>query len=159
MIAVKPFDILTFEGDAIVNPANIGLFGGGGLDGVIHSRVGYTKLTEYMDRYRDFSMYGGAYPSPAYELPCKHIIHAVGIEYFDPRCRHIYDELYRNIATVCRILDINSVAIPAIGMGIFGVPIDKGAEWMADGMQYFKDIDVTIATIDPAFEQAIKEAI
>ena len=156
MIVVKPLDILTFDGDAIVNPANISLTGGGGLDGAVLKSAGTTEVVEYLSFFRRESVYGGVYPSPAYRLPCKWILHAVGIPYSEPQCAKVYEALYPNLAMTCRTLGIKSVAIPALGMGIFRVPLDEGVKWMAQGMSHFHDLDVTIATNDHVFERLIK---
>ena len=93
-ISIIAGDITKFTGDAIVNPANNLGLGGGGADGAIHRAAGprlveacrnlpiYSDLTGFGPN-RAHTPYvrvpdGGAVPTPAFDLPCKWVIHTAG---------------------------------------------------------------------------------
>ena len=70
-------DITKMDCDAIVNPTNIYLTPDGGTDLAIHTAAG-PELLKYCKKQMGMVQVGGAKISPAYNLPCKHVIHTVG---------------------------------------------------------------------------------
>jgi len=78
-------DITRIRVDAIVNAANAGLRGGGGVDGAIHRAGGPTIMRE-LDQIRATSggcRTGDAVVTRAGALPAQHVFHAVGPIYHD----------------------------------------------------------------------------
>ena len=78
-------DITEQDVDAVVNAANSGLMGGGGVDGAIHRRGGPEILTECR-RIRQTTLprglpTGQAVATTAGKLPARHVIHVVGPVY------------------------------------------------------------------------------
>ncbi len=112
--------------DAIVNAANEYLAHGGGVAGAI-SRRGGPVIQAESDRWvRKHGPVptGGVAVTPAGNLPCKLVIHAVG-----PVWRggtHGEDERLRsavwNSLLAAHARGLTSIALPAISSGIFGFP-------------------------------------
>jgi len=120
-------DITTIAVDAIVNAANSGLRGGGGVDGAIH-RVGGPEIM------RECRAHGGcptgdARATTAGALPARHVIHAVGPVWHGGGEGE--DDLlaaaYRRSVEVADELGCESVSFPAISTGVYGFPLERAA--------------------------------
>ncbi|MGZ5652148.1 MAG: macro domain-containing protein, partial [Usitatibacter sp.] len=84
-LTVKVGDITREAVDAIVNAANSGLLGGGGVDGAIH-RAGGPEILAACRLIRESRFPGGlptgeAVITTAGRLPARHVIHTVGPVY------------------------------------------------------------------------------
>ena len=76
MVEVIQADITTLDVDAIVNAANSGLRGGGGVDGAIHRAAGPELLVAC--RRIGGCPSGQAVLTPGFRLRARFVIHAVG---------------------------------------------------------------------------------
>ena len=123
MIEIVTADITTLDVDAIVNAANEGLRGGGGVDGAIHRAAGPELLEELMQYNRCAT--GGAVLTKGYRLRARYVIHAVGPvwrggeDHERELLRSAYDTAFRLAREKGHI---RSIAFPAISTGIFGFP-------------------------------------
>jgi O-acetyl-ADP-ribose deacetylase (regulator of RNase III) len=116
-------DITREHVDAIVNAANQGLGGGGGVDGAIHRAAGAKDLQAACAVLGGCNI-GDVKATPGFALPALWILHAVGPRYRDGQ--HGEPELlascYRRSLQVADELGAKSVAFPAISTGIYGYP-------------------------------------
>ena len=120
-------DITQQAVDAIVNAANSGLRGGGGVDGAIH-RVGGPSIMEECRRIGGCPT-GSAVITGAARLAARHVIHAVGPVYRDGRSgeRDLLAGAYRSSLELAVGHGLRSVAFPSISTGAYGYPIREAA--------------------------------
>ena len=125
-------DITKVPADAIVNAANSGLVGGGGVDGAIH-RVGGPSIMAELDKVRlkiGHCPTGHAVVTGAGKLPAKHVIHAIGPIYRD-RTRGEPERLascYRTSLQLAQAQGAETVSFPSISTGVYGYPIAEAAQ-------------------------------
>jgi O-acetyl-ADP-ribose deacetylase (regulator of RNase III) len=133
-ISVVSGDITTLDVDAIVNPANSSLLGGGGVDGAIHRAAGPELVHEC--RLLNGCPTGEARLTAGYRLKARHIIHSVGPVWRGDSSRPIgenpEDDLlarcYANSLVIATSAGIQRVAFPAISTGIYAFPKERAAE-------------------------------
>jgi O-acetyl-ADP-ribose deacetylase (regulator of RNase III) len=122
-------DVTAQAVDAIVNPANSSLLGGGGVDGAIHRKGGPVILEECRAlrraHYPQGLPAGDAVATTAGELPARWVIHTVGPVYgrggdLSGTLRSCYT---RSLA-VADELGAGTVAFPLISAGAFGWPLE-----------------------------------
>ena len=161
-------DITRQKVDAIVNAANNGLRGGGGVDGAIH-RIAGPELADAC-RAIGWCDTGDAVITPGFLLPSKWVIHTVG-----PVWRggmHDEDRLlascYRRAMEVAHEHQVRSIAFPSISTGVYGFPVKRAARIAVDTL---RDTATTYPEINPirmvtfgedttrAYEDEIREYI
>lgn len=127
-IGILSGDITEYSGGGIVNAANSGLLGGGGVDGAIHRAAGASLGEECRalraGPFRDGLPTGKAVATGAGRLGVRRVVHTVG-----PVWRggaHGEAELlascYRECLALARDEGLESLAIPAISTGVYGFP-------------------------------------
>lgn len=132
-IAVTHADITTLQVDAVVNAANPGLLGGGGVDGAIHRRAGPALLQacRVLPEVRPGMRcpVGEARITPGFALPARHVIHTVGpIWHGGSRGEAaLLESCYRQSLRLLRQWRLRSIAFPAISCGVYGYPADRAA--------------------------------
>jgi O-acetyl-ADP-ribose deacetylase (regulator of RNase III) len=124
-------DITRESVDAIVNAANSGLMGGGGVDGAILRAGGARQLAArraLRDRIGSLPT-GHAAASEAGDLACRWVIHVVGPVWSPDEDRgHLLGSCYREALRVADELAARTVAFPAVSAGIYGWPMPSAAD-------------------------------
>ncbi len=125
-------DITSVDVDVIVNAANPGLLGGGGVDGAIHRAGGPDILREC--RAIVAGLPGGRLPrgqavaTTAGRLPARWVVHTPGPIWAAGEDRSaVLRSCYTESLRVADGLGAHSVAFPAISAGIYGWPLEDAA--------------------------------
>jgi O-acetyl-ADP-ribose deacetylase (regulator of RNase III) len=126
-------DITTEQVDAIVNAANSGLLGGGGVDGAIHRAAGPELLAQCRQvravDWPDGLPVGEAVATGGGALPARWVIHTVGPNRHagqtDPT---LLASCFTRSLEVAHGLGARTVAFPAVSAGIYGWRAEEVAD-------------------------------
>ena len=125
-------DITTLHVDVVVNAANSGLLGGGGVDGAIHRAGGLQILADCkaIRAKQDKLPSGEAVITRAGNLPAKHVIHTVGPVWNGGNSGESVKlaNCYKNSMQLAIENGCKTVAFPNISTGVYGYPKQKAAE-------------------------------
>lgn len=142
-------DITTLACDAIVNAANSQMLGcfcpcHGCIDNAIHTFAGIQlrqKCAELMQIQGHNEETGTAKLTPAYNLPCKYVLHTVGPIIYgaltEQDCQ-LLASCYRSCLELAEQNGITSIAFCCISTGEFRFPNDKAAEIAIKTVRDFK---------------------
>jgi O-acetyl-ADP-ribose deacetylase len=126
-------DITTLALDAIVNPANSSLLGGGGADGAIHKAAGPLLRKACEDIRRTTHLQGlptgEAVFTEGFNLPARYVIHVVGPIYEESK--NPKEELRATYESALKIAEregFSSIGFPEISTGVFGFPKREARE-------------------------------
>nr|WP_280530193.1 O-acetyl-ADP-ribose deacetylase [Nocardioides dongkuii] len=135
-------DITTQKVDAVVNAANRGMRGGGGVDGAIHRAGGPAVLEDCVRRFPRGLATGDAGWTTAGEMPARWVIHVVGPNYNAGETdRSLLTSCYRRALEVADELGARTVAFPLISAGIYGWPKDDA---VAAALEVFRSADTQV---------------
>jgi O-acetyl-ADP-ribose deacetylase (regulator of RNase III) len=156
-------DITAFPADAIVNAANNGLLGGGGVDGAIHRAGGPTILAECrrirVDLLPNGLPTGQAIATTAGNLPARWVIHTVGPIYRgSPDDAELLASAHRTSIALARDLGARSIAFPAISTGVYGYPVELAAPIALAEARAADDLDITFVLFSGATLEAFRAA-
>lgn len=162
-------DITTLAVDAIVNAANSGMCGcfqplHSCIDNIIHSKAGLGlryKCHNIIEAQGHEEPTGQAKITPAYNLPCKYVIHTVG-PIVQGGLRKEHEELlassYRSCLELAEENSIKSLAFCCISTGVFMFPNDRAAQIAVRTVrEYYERTGSDIRVIFNVFKDIDKE--
>lgn len=164
-IKVVKADITTLKVGAIVNAANTGLRGGGGVDGAIHRAAGMQELNAACAKFHGCPT-GEAVITSGFKLPAKYIIHTPGPVWHGGN--HNEDQLlansYRHSLELAAQNGCHNVAFSSISTGVYGFPLERAAKiaikTIRDFIRQNDSLDeVIICAFDPRTATAYRQAI
>lgn len=131
-------DITTLAVDVIVNAANNGLLGGGGVDGAIHAAAG-PELVAACRLLRGCET-GNAKLTPGFRLPARNVIHAVGPVWSGGNRgeAELLRSCYVRSLGIASAEGFRTIAFPSISTGVFGYPIRKAAAIAIEAVRAFE---------------------
>ena len=142
-------DITTLKCGAIVNAANSQMLGcfqpcHGCIDNAIHTFAGVQlrrDCNDIMQKQGHNEPTGQAKITPAYNLPCKYVIHTVG-PIVGGRLTNKDCELLKSCYLSCLKLaeenGVESIAFCCISTGVFGFPQKEAAQIAVDAVKKYK---------------------
>lgn len=141
-------DITRLRCDAIVNAANSALLGcwqpcHSCIDNIIHSLSGVQlriKCNEIMQAQGHEEETGKAKITPAYNLPCRYVLHTVGPIISGPLRKkdcELLEDCYRSCLELAAQNGLKSVAFCCISTGVFHFPQEKAAEIAVETVEHF----------------------
>jgi O-acetyl-ADP-ribose deacetylase len=160
-------DITRVDVDVVVNAANPGLLGGGGVDGAIHAAAGPEILAEcrgVKSRLPEGRLpRGEAVVTTAGRLPARWVVHTAGPIWSASRdLSPVLRACYRSSLDLADGLGARSVAFPAVSAGVYGWPVDDAAVQAVAGVreavvEHVREVRFVLfsAEILAAFERAL----
>lgn len=151
-------DITTLRCDAIVNAANSALLGcwqpcHSCIDNMIHSLSGVQlriRCSEMMQAQGHAEETGAAKITPAYNLPCKYVLHTVGPIISGPLRKSDCDLLascYQSCLRLAAANGLQSIAFCCISTGVFHFPQDRAAEIAIRTVKRFLEADSPVQQV------------
>jgi O-acetyl-ADP-ribose deacetylase (regulator of RNase III) len=128
-IVIIDGDLVDQDVDAIVNAANNDLVLGGGVAGAIRRRGG-PSIQQQCDAHGPVKV-GEAVITGAGNLPARHVIHAASMALGGRTTERSLKSSMDDVFRLAREHGVRSIAIPAVGSGIAGFPVDECARVMA----------------------------
>jgi O-acetyl-ADP-ribose deacetylase (regulator of RNase III) len=167
-IALIQGDITEQSTDAIVNAANSGLMGGGGVDGAIHRAGGPDILEECIQIVSRQGRLptGQAVITTGGKLKARRVIHTVGPVWHGGNSGEpeLLASSYRQSLSVAVVNSLKSVSFPSISTGVFGYPVTLAAavalKTVSDFLHQEESIEeVVFVLFDDATYQAYAQAL
>jgi O-acetyl-ADP-ribose deacetylase (regulator of RNase III) len=150
-LSIVQGDITHQTTEAIVNAANSGLMGGGGVDGAIH-RAGGPAILEECKKIvaRQGRLPAGkAVITTAGNLKARHVIHTVGPVWQDGAHGEpaLLAGAYRESLKLAAANKLVSVSFPSISTGAYGYPVNEAAEIAVKEASAFLQQDTSIKEV------------
>jgi O-acetyl-ADP-ribose deacetylase (regulator of RNase III) len=144
-ISIVEGDLTEQAVDAIVNAANSALVLGAGVAGAIRERGGPTIQAE-CDAIGPIAV-GGAALTGAGRLPARFVIHAASMPPGGSASEESVRSSLRRSLELAREKGCRSIAIPALGAGVAGFPVQRCAEILIDEARAHLAAETTLEEI------------
>ncbi len=166
-------DITTLKCDAIVNAANSQMLGcfnpcHGCIDNAIHTYAGVqlrNTCYELMKAQEYDEPTGQAKITPAYNLPCKYVIHTVGpivSGYLTEEDCELLKSCYLSCLNEAVKNNLKSIAFCCISTGVFGFPKKEAAEIAVNTVKEYQkehEIEVIFNVFKDSDKQIYRELL
>ena len=144
-IGLEEGDLTRIDSDAIVNAANTDLQLGAGVAGAIRE-AGGTSIQDECDRHGPVPL-GGVALTGAGKLPARFVIHAAVLRLGSaPTEESLRDSAHNSLELAARH-GLRSIAVPALGTGVGGFPMQRCAEILLDEAQRHADGESSLEEI------------
>ena len=134
IITVAQGDIAQSQAEAIVNPANSRLIMGGGVAGAI-KRIGGPAIEKEALQKAPIRV-GEAIATSAGKIRARYVIHAPTMSL--PAMSTDLESVEKATSAALRVarnLELSSIAVPGMGTGVGGVPVDEAARTMVGAIR------------------------
>ena len=140
-------DITKQSTDAIVNAANSGLMGGGGVDGAIHRAGGPAILEEckHIVANQGRLPTGKAVITTGGKLKAKHVIHTVGPIWYGGTKNEadLLTSAYQESLKLAAENNLLTISFPSISTGVYGYPVAEASTVAVNAVASFLREQVT----------------
>lgn len=151
-------DISRVHADVLVNAANVRLAPGGGVCGALFSAAGFDEMRAACEAIGGCAT-GDAAATPAFNLPARWCVHAVGPIWRGGRAHEeeLLHRCYRSAFARAVELGARSVAFPLISAGIYGFPVERALaiarEEVAAFLRHHDEVALTLVVFERAVVQ------
>ncbi|WP_417062238.1 macro domain-containing protein [Enorma massiliensis] len=151
-------DISRVHADVLVNAANVRLAPGGGVCGALFSTAGFDEMRAACEAIGGCAT-GDAVATPAFNLPARWCVHAVGPIWRGGRAHEeeLLHRCYRSAFARAVELGARSVAFPLISAGIYGFPVERALaivrEEVAAFLRHHDEVALTLVVFERAVVQ------
>lgn len=151
-------DISRVHADVLVNAANVRLAPGGGVCGALFSAAGFDEMRAACEAIGGCAT-GDAVATPAFNLPARWCVHAVGPIWRGGRAHEeeLLHRCYRSAFERAVELGARSVAFPLISAGIYGFPVERALaivrEEVAAFLRHHDEVALTLVVFERAVVQ------
>lgn len=151
-------DISRVHADVLVNAANVRLAPGGGVCGALFSAAGFDEMRAACEAIGGCAT-GDAVATPAFNLPARWCVHAVGPIWRGGRAHEeeLLHRCYRSTFARAVELGARSVAFPLISAGIYGFPVERALaiarEEVAAFLRHHDEVALTLVVFERAVVQ------
>ncbi len=152
-------DISEVAADAIVNAAGTSLIMGSGVAGALRRKAG-EEINREAVALGPVPL-GGVAVTGAYRLPAKYVIHAAAMPHYGDgmATEKSIRNASRNSLKKADELQCETIAIPALGCGVAGFPLKKGAKIILEEVTSFKPLFLKKVIFVLFLEDELQEAL